>query len=154
MGSESHPGSHSTLAYPATTTPSLHHELSVSLSTCDDYIHPDPHSLRRGSNHVVDPVVSLHTEGQGGVWTLMCILQVVVIHFFNSLEVDHSFQLGFMLVCKVGERTSVAVEDEPAFLPGFDLASHLDQVASAGLFRDGQVEACVCAVARRLNVSP
>lgn len=53
----------------------------------------------------------------------------------------------------VGECASVAVKDKPAFLPGFDLASHLDQVASAGLLRHGQVEACVCAVARWLNVS-
>lgn len=58
------------LAYHAAITSSLHHEMGVSLSTCDDYIHPDPHGLRRGSNHVVDPVMSLNTEGQGGVWTL------------------------------------------------------------------------------------
>lgn len=56
--------------------------------------------------------------------------------------------------CVVGECASVAVKDEPAFLPGFDLASHLDQVASAGLFRDGQVEARVQVVAGRLDVSP
>ena len=56
--------------YPAAISPSLHHELGVSLSSCDDYIHPDPHGLRRGSDHVVDPVVSLNTEGQGRVRTL------------------------------------------------------------------------------------
>lgn len=54
--------------------------------------------------------------------------------------------------CIVGQCASVAVKDKPALLPGFDFASHLDQVASAGLFRDGQVEACVRAVACRLNV--
>lgn len=50
--------------------PSLHHELGVALSACDDHIHPDPHGLRRGGDHVVDPVVSLHAEGQGGVRAL------------------------------------------------------------------------------------
>lgn len=59
--------SRNTLAYPA---PSLHHELGVSLSACDDHIHPDPHGLRRGSNHVVDSVMSLYTEGEGRVWAL------------------------------------------------------------------------------------
>ena len=62
--------SHSMLAYHATTTPSLHHELGVSFSTSDNYIHPDPHGLRRGRDHVVDSVMSFNTEGQGGVWTL------------------------------------------------------------------------------------
>lgn len=41
---------------------SLHHELGVSFSTGDDHVHPDPHGLRRGGDHVVDPIVSLHTE--------------------------------------------------------------------------------------------
>lgn len=117
----------------------------------------------------------------------MCVLQVVIIDFFNGLEVDHAFQLGFVLVYTnitsrqhklyindgierhpqrkranedefptrvVGERPSIAVEDEPALFPGLDLAAHLDQVASARLFRDRQVEARVGVVARRLNVSP
>lgn len=48
----------------------LHHELGVSLCTCDNHIHPDPHGLRRGSDHVVDSVMSLYTEGQGGIWAL------------------------------------------------------------------------------------
>lgn len=56
--------------------------------------------------------------------------------------------------CVVGERASVAVENEPAFLPSLDLSSHFDQVAAAGLLRDGQVVARVRAVARRLDVSP
>lgn len=60
----------------------------------------------------------------------------------------------FCHTCIVGERASVAVEHEPAFLPSFDFPSHFDQVATAGLFRDRQVEARVCTVARRLNVSP
>ena len=50
--------------------PPLHHELSVSFCSGDDHIHPDPHGLRRRSYHVVDSVMSLHTEGQGRVWTL------------------------------------------------------------------------------------
>lgn len=29
---------------------------------------------------------------------LMCILQMIVIHLLDSLEVDDSFQLGFVLV--------------------------------------------------------
>lgn len=60
----------------------------------------------------------------------------------------------FFPTCIIGERAPVAVKHKPAFLPRFDLASHLDQVASAGLLRDGQVEARVRAVARRLDVSP
>lgn len=29
---------------------------------------------------------------------LVCVLQVIIIYFFNSLEVNDSFQLDFMLV--------------------------------------------------------
>lgn len=75
-----------------------------------------------------------------------CVFVSVHLHLFVAVI--------FCPTCIVGERASVAVKDEPAFLPGFDFASHFDQVATAGLFRDGQVEARVCAVARRLNVSP
>lgn len=57
-------------SWPTIPALSLHHELGVSLRTCDNHIHPDPHGLRRGSHHVVDPVVSLYTEGQGGIWAL------------------------------------------------------------------------------------
>lgn len=63
-------------------------------------------------------------------------------------------QRSVQFTCIVGERASVAVENEPPLLPGLDLSSHFDQVATAGLLRDGQVVARVCAVARRLNVSP
>lgn len=64
------------------------------------------------------------------------------------------YQRSVQFTCIVGERASVAVKNEPPFLPGLDLSSHFDQVATAGLLRDGQVVARVCAVARRLNVSP
>lgn len=60
----------------------------------------------------------------------------------------------FCLTCVIGERAPVAVKHEPAFLPRFDFAPHLDQVAAARLLRDGQVEARVGAVARRLDVRP
>lgn len=60
----------------------------------------------------------------------------------------------FRLTCVVGERSPVAVKHKPAFLPRFNFAPHLDQVASARLLRDGQVEARVGAVARRLDVRP
>lgn len=63
-------------------------------------------------------------------------------------------QRSVQFTCIVGERASVAVKNEPPFFPGLDLSSHFDQVATAGLLRDGQVVARVCAVARRLNVSP
>lgn len=72
----------------------------------------------------------------------------------NSIIMWVDWCVHMVLTCIIRECTSVSVKDEPALLPGFDLASHLNQVASACLFRDGQVEACVCAVARRLNVSP
>lgn len=45
-------------------------ELRVSLCPRDDNVHPDPHGLCRGSHHVVEPVVSLNAEGQGGVGAL------------------------------------------------------------------------------------
>lgn len=70
-----------------------------------------------------------------------------------SLQCVHKLFRFSDSTCVVGERASVSVKDKPAFLPGFDFASHLDQVAPTGLFRDGQVEARVSAVARRLNVS-
>lgn len=60
----------------------------------------------------------------------------------------------FRLTCIVGERAPVAVKHKPAFLPRLDFAPHLDQVAPARLLRDGQVEARVGAVARRLDVRP
>lgn len=62
--------------------------------------------------------------------------------------------LIFFPTCVVGQSASVAVKDEPALLPRFDFAAHLDQVAAARLLRDGQVEARVRAVSRRLDVSP
>lgn len=49
---------------------SLHHELGVSLRPRDNDIHPNPHGLGRGRDHVVDPVVSLHAEGQRGIRAL------------------------------------------------------------------------------------
>lgn len=58
------------LSWPTIPALYLHHELGVSLCTCDNHIHPDPHGLRRGSDHVVDSVMSLYTEGQGGIWAL------------------------------------------------------------------------------------
>lgn len=63
-------------------------------------------------------------------------------------------QRSVQFTCIIGERASVAVKNEPPLLPGLDLSSHFDQIATAGLLRDGQVVARVCAVARRLNVSP
>lgn len=52
----------------------------------------------------------------------------------------------------VGEGPLEAVEDEPAFLPGLDLAPHLHQVALAHLLGEDDVVAGVHAVARRLHV--
>lgn len=46
------------------------HELSVALSPGDNDIHPDSHGLCRGGYHVVQPVMGLHTEGEGWVWAL------------------------------------------------------------------------------------
>lgn len=53
----------------------------------------------------------------------------------------------------VGERPTVLVKDEPAFLPGLDFPAHFDQEASAGFVGDGQVEAGVWVVTRRLDLS-
>lgn len=53
-----------------TATRFLHHELCVALSTGDNHIHPDPHGFGRGSNHIINSVVSLHTEGKRGIWAL------------------------------------------------------------------------------------
>lgn len=61
---------HCTYYYSSAWRQHLNHELSVSL--CPRYynIHPYSHSFRRGRNHVVHPIVSLHTECEGRVWTL------------------------------------------------------------------------------------
>lgn len=53
-----------------TATGFLHHELGVALSASDYHIHPDPHGFGRGSNHVINSVVSLHAEGKRGIWAL------------------------------------------------------------------------------------
>lgn len=52
----------------------------------------------------------------------------------------------------VGEGAFEAVEDEPALLPGLDLAPHLDQVAFAHLLAEDELVAGVHAVARPLHV--
>lgn len=46
------------------------HELRVALGPGDDHVHPDPHGLGRRRHHVVEAVVGLDAEGQGGVGTL------------------------------------------------------------------------------------
>lgn len=48
----------------------LVHELRVALCSCNDHIHPYPHSLCRRGHHVVQSVMGLYTEGQGGVRAL------------------------------------------------------------------------------------
>lgn len=53
----------------ALSTP-LVHELCVSLRSCDDDVHPDPHGLCCRGHHVVEAVVRLHAEGQGGIRAL------------------------------------------------------------------------------------
>lgn len=55
--------------------------------------------------------------------------------------------------CVVGECPAILVKDEPAFLPGLDLPAHLDEKAPAGFVGDGQMEAGVGAVSRRLDVA-
>lgn len=62
------------MGVPAESTPSSRdasvHELRVALGSGDDHVHPDPHGLCRGRHHVVEPVVGLHAEGEGGVGAL------------------------------------------------------------------------------------
>lgn len=53
-----------------TATYFLHHELGVAFSTSNNHVHPDPHGFRRGSDHIINPVVSLYAEGEGGIWAL------------------------------------------------------------------------------------
>lgn len=45
-------------------------KLCVALCTCNYDVHPDPHGLRRRGHHVVQPIMSFHTEGQGWIGTL------------------------------------------------------------------------------------
>lgn len=52
----------------------------------------------------------------------------------------------------IGEVPLEAVENEPAFLPRFDLAAHLHQVALAHLLCEDDEGAGVDAVARRLHM--
>lgn len=58
-----------------------------------------------------------------------------------------------LLTCIVGERPAILVEDEPALLPGLDLATHFDQEASAGFISDGQMEAGIWVVTGCLNMA-
>lgn len=53
-----------------TATYFLHHELGVALSTSNNHIHPDPHGFGRGSDHIINSVVSLYAEGERGIWAL------------------------------------------------------------------------------------
>lgn len=53
-----------------TATYFLHHELGVALSTSNNHVHPDPHGFRRGSDHIINSVVSLYAEGERGIWAL------------------------------------------------------------------------------------
>lgn len=46
------------------------HELRVPLGSGHDHVHPDAHGVGGGRHHVVEPVVGLHAEGQGGVRAL------------------------------------------------------------------------------------
>lgn len=52
----------------------------------------------------------------------------------------------------VGERAFKAIEDEPALLPRFNLAAHLDQVALTHLFGEDNVVAGVHVVTRWLDM--
>ena len=57
------------------------------------------------------------------------------------------------ITCIIGQSSSVSVKHKPAFLPGLDLAAHLDQEAPAGLGSDGQVEAGTGTVSCCLDVA-
>lgn len=54
----------------------------------------------------------------------------------------------------IRQRPAVAVEDEPALLPGFDFSTHFDQEAPAGLLSDGQVKTSLGMVTCGLDVTP
>lgn len=58
-----------------------------------------------------------------------------------------------LLTCVVGECPAILVEDKPAFLPGLDLATHLDQETSTGFISDGQMEAGIWVVSSCLNMA-
>lgn len=45
------------------------------------------------------------------------------------------------------------VKDEPAFLPGLDLAAHFDKESPAGFISDGQMEAGVWVVSSCLDMA-
>ena len=51
-------------------SPVLVHELRVALGSGYYNVHPYPHGLRGRGHHVVESVMSLHTEGQRGIGAL------------------------------------------------------------------------------------
>lgn len=64
----------------------LVHELRVALCSCYDHVHPDPHGLCRRSHHVVQSVMGLYTEGQGGVGALMARHKSEISHRSNPFQ--------------------------------------------------------------------
>lgn len=61
-------------------------------------------------------------------------------------------QIKCILTHVITEVPLETVENEPAFLPRFDFATHLHQVALAHLLCEDDIGAGVYAVARRLDV--
>lgn len=80
------------------------------------------------------------------------LIKAVTVKCFKEKSLCIPARSLMFLTDVVGESPLETVEDEPAFLPGLDLAPHLHQVALAHLLSEDDLVAGVHAVARRLHV--
>lgn len=91
-------------------------------------------------------------------WSRVCLRQITWAELFtdrNSACCGQRWQYWQRPwpTCVVGECSAILVKDEPAFLPGLDLPTHLDKKAPAGFIGDGQMEAGVWVVTSCLYVA-
>ena len=81
------------------------------------------------------------------------LIKAVTVKCFKEKSLCIPARSLMFLTDVVGESPLETVEDEPAFLPGLDLAAHFDEVAPTGLIGDGQMEAGIWVVSSRLDVA-
>ena len=130
-------------------------ELLVALGAGEYHVDPYPHRLRTGRHQVERAVGGLDAERERRVGTADG-RAMVDVDVLDELERDGaaSRRARLQLVGVVVEPAPAAVEDEPAPLPGAQLAAHLGQVAVTGARRDLDVRALRQAVPGRLDELP
>jgi len=108
-------------------------ELLVALGASKYDVDPYPHRLRTGRHQVQRAVSCLDAERECRVGTAYR-LPMVDVDVLDRLERDGTARRRprLQLVGVVVEASPATVEDEPAPVPGAQLAAHLGQVAVAG----------------------